>query len=71
MFIIYLKVFRILFKVHNTYIKKLLSFDFKKSGCATEHPHWYVAPPLLLGVIPIDDANGTVITTITVRLQPK
>jgi hypothetical protein len=45
----YLRVFTILFKVYNIYIKKKkkkLSFNFKKSGCATAHPHLNVAPPL-------------------------
>ena len=34
------------FKEYNIYIKKNLSFLFKKSGCATAHPHLNVAPPL-------------------------
>jgi hypothetical protein len=48
MFTIFLKMFTILFKLYNTYIKKILSFDFKKSECATAHPHLNVAPPLLV-----------------------
>jgi hypothetical protein len=59
MFKIYLRVFKILFRVFNTsttllyiyiYLYFFFFFTFKKPGCALAHPHHNLAPPLVVVV---------------------